>query len=48
MCVKNVNIFKDIKLENFNLNETFFFIYKKFHLRPNVAGFLENSFVWED
>ena len=43
--LKNANIFKDIKLENFNLNETFFFIYKKFHLRPNVAGFLENSFV---
>ena len=37
-------IFKDIKLENFNSIETFFFDFQKF----NVARFLKNSFIWED
>ena len=43
MRVKMVNIFKDIKLENFNSTETFFSIYKNsiFHLCPNVAGFFK-------
>ena len=47
MCVKRLNIFKDIKLENFKLIETFFSIYKNsiLHLSPNVAQFLKNSFM---
>ena len=43
---KKVNIFKDIKFENFLSIETFFSIYKNsiFHLCPNVARFFKNSF----
>ena len=43
MRVKKVNIFKVIKLENFNSIETFFSIYKNsiFHLCPNVANSLK-------
>ena len=50
MRVKKVNIFKDIKLENFNSIETFFSIYKNsiIYLSPNVARFLKNSFIWKD
>ena len=49
MRVIKVNIFKDIKLENFNLIETFFSIYKNpiFHWCPNVARFFKNSFIWK-
>ena len=50
MRVKKVNIFKDIKLENFNPIETFFSIYRNsiVHLWTNVAQFFKNSFIWED
>ena len=50
MRVKKVNIFKDIKLENFNSIETFFFDLKNsiFLLCPNVARFFKNSFIYED
>ena len=45
-----VNIFKDIKLENFNSIETFFFDLKNLiiHLCPNVTRFFKNSFLWEN
>ena len=47
---KNVNIFKDIELENFNLIGTIFSSYKNsiFQLCPKVAWFFKNSFIWED
>ena len=52
MRVKKVNIFKDIKLETFPLIQLklSFSIYKNliFHLCPNVALYLKNSFVWKD
>ena len=50
MLVKIVDIYKDIKLENLNSSEFFFFIYKNsiFLLWPNVARFFKNSFFWED
>ena len=48
MRVKKVNIFKDIKLENFNAIETFFFDLQKFDVSfmpYNVAQFFKNSFI---
>ena len=48
MRVKNLNIFKDIKLENFNAIETIFFDLQKFNVSfINVARFLNNSFILE-
>ena len=43
MRVKNVNIFKDIELENFNSIKNIFSINKNsiFHLCPKVARFLK-------
>ena len=45
MLVKKVNIFKDIKLENFHSIEIFFSNYKNsiYHLCPNMARFFKNS-----
>ena len=47
MCVKRVNIFKDIELENFNSIETIFFDLQKFNIY-DVTQFLKNSFFLED
>ena len=49
MRVKNVYIFKDIKLEIFNSIETFYFDLQKFdtfYLCPNVASFLKKIILY--
>ena len=50
MRVKNVNIFKDIEIENLNSIEPIFFDLQKSNISfmPIVARFLENSFSLEN
>ena len=48
-CVKKVNILKTLNLKSLIQLKLFFDLQNLiFHLCPNVAWFLKNSFIWED